>query len=180
MPSGGLYIADQNNNRIRLIDAAGTISTVIGTGTAAYGGDFGPAAQAQLNVPASVALDVAGNLYIADSGNNRIRKISAKTSIVTTIAGNSGESISGDQGPADKAGLYGPYTLALDSQGSLLIADVFHNRVRKVSANAATLPFPPMREGRIAQPLPQTLENDGNAPLNLATPGSHQPVSARP
>ncbi len=168
-PAGGLYIADQNNNRIRLIDPRGTISTVIGTGSAGFGGDSGPAAQAQLNVPASVALDVAGNLYIADSGNNRIRKISSKTGLVTTIAGNSGESISGDLGPADQAELYGPYTLALDNQGSLLIADVFHNRIRKVSANAATLPFPPMRVGRIALPLPQTLENDGNASLNLAS-----------
>ena len=168
-PAGGLYIADQNNNRIRFIDASGTISTVIGTGDAAYGGDNGPAPQAQLNVPASVAIDVAGNLYIADSGNNRVRKISAKTNIVTTIAGNSGESISGDSGPADQAGLYGPYTLALDNQGSLLIADVFHNRIRKVAANAATLQFKPMRVGRIASPLAQTLENDGNAPLTLGT-----------
>ena len=168
-PTGGLYIADQNNNRIRLITPDGFISTVIGTGVGAFSGDNGPANLAALNVPASVALDVAGNLYIADSGNNRIRKISSKTGIVTTIAGNSGESISGDMGPADQAGLYGPYTLALDGQGSLLIADVFHNRIRKVSANAATLPFPPMRVGRLALPLFQTLENDGNAPLNLAT-----------
>ena len=168
-PTGGLYIADQNNNRIRFVDASGTISTVIGTGEPAYGGDNGPAPQAQLNVPASVAIDVAGNVYIADSGNNRVRKISAKTNIVTTIAGNSGESISGDSGPADQAGLYGPYTLALDNQGSLLIADVFHNRIRKVAANAATLTFKPMRVGRIAAPLGQALENDGNAPLTLGT-----------
>ncbi len=173
-PSGGLYIADQNNNRIRFIDLSGIISTVIGTGESTYGGDNGPAAQAQLNVPASVAVDIAGNLYIADSGNNRVRKINAKTGIVTTIAGNSGESISGDSGPADQAGLYGPYTLALDNQGSLLIADVFHNRIRKVAANAATLQFKPMRVGRIASPLAQTLENDGNAPL---TPGTLVPTS---
>jgi sugar lactone lactonase YvrE len=169
IPAGGLYIADQNNQRIRKIDSSGNISTVMGNGVAGYAGDNGPATAAELNVPASVALDVAGNLYVADSGNNRVRKISSKTGLVTTIAGNSGESISGDNGPADQAGLYGPYTLALDSQGSLLIADVFHNRIRKVWANQAILEFPAIRVGRVSSAMPQTLENDGNAPLNPAS-----------
>ena len=169
IPTGGLYIADQNNHRIRRIDGTGTISTVAGTGVAAYSGDGGPAALAELNVPASVALDVAGNLYIADSGNNRVRKIGAHTGLIYTIAGDSGESISGDGGPADTAGLYGPYTLALDDAGALLVADVFHNRIRRIAANAATLFYQPMRAGRISAPMLQALENDGNAPLNFTS-----------
>ena len=165
---GELYIADQNNHAIRKVNAVGMISTVAGTGVAGFSGDLGPASAAQLNVPASVALDVAGNLYIADSGNNRVRKINASTSVITTIAGNADESFSGDNGPADAASLYGPYTLALDAQGNLLIADVFHNRIRRVASNAATLQFPPMRVGRVAPPMTQTLENDGNAPMTVA------------
>jgi sugar lactone lactonase YvrE len=167
--TGQLYIADQNNNRIRAIGTSGVITTVVGTGTEGFSGDAGPASAATLNVPASVAIDAAGNLYVADSGNNRVRKINASTGIITTIAGGTSQAFSGDSGPANQAGLYGPYTLALDSQGSLFIADVFHNRIRKVSANAATLVYQPIRVDRVSTALTQVLENDGNAPLNLAS-----------
>ncbi len=135
----------------------------------AFTGDKGPASQAQLNEPASVALDVAGNLYIADSGNNRIRKVSAKDATIATIAGIDGESFSGDGGPADQAGLYGPYTLALDGADNLFVADVFHNRIRRIAANAASLKFPAIRVGRVSAPLTQTVENDGNAPLHFSS-----------
>ena len=124
-PTGELYIADQNNHRIRMVALSGLIQTVAGTGSEGFKGDMGPATQAQLNEPASVALDVAGNLYIADSGNNRIRKISAKDQTIATIAGFEGESFSGDGGPADQAGLYGPYTLALDGADNLLSRTCF-------------------------------------------------------
>ena len=172
--AGELYIADQNNNRIRKVSTTGIISTIAGNGIPGFTGDAGPANVAELNVPASVAIDVAGNLYIADSGNNRVRKISAQTGQINTIAGNGGQSFAGDGGPADQSGLYGPYTLALDGQGSLYIADVFHNRVRKDTANAGTLLFAPMRVGRVSAPLTQTIENDGNAPL---TPSSILTIS---
>ena len=162
---GDLYIADQNNNRIRMVSPAGIITTVAGNGISGFSGDAGPATLAELNVPASVAIDVAGNIYVADSGNNRVRKISAQTGNIDTIAGNGGQSFAGDNGPADQSGLYGPYTLALDGQGSLFIADVFHNRIRKVAANSGTLLFPPQRVGRVSTALTQTIENDGNAPL---------------
>ncbi len=171
-PTGELYIADQNNHRIRMVSVGGIITTIAGTGNVGFTGDLGPAAQAQLNEPASVALDVAGNLYIADSGNNRIRKISAKDSTITTIAGIDGESFSGDNGPADQAGLYGPYTLALDGTDSLFIADVFHNRVRKITVNTATLKFPAIRVNRVSAPRSQVVENDGNAPLNFTSIGA--------
>lgn len=167
VPTGGYYIADQGNARVRLVSASGQISTVAG-GVLGFSGDLGPASQAQLDAPASVALDVAGNVYIADSGNNRVRRINALTGVITTVAGTNSESISGDGGPANEAGLYGPYAIAIDTQGNLLIADVFHNRIRKVSANAAILNFPTMRVNRVSAPLTQVLENDGNAPFNIA------------
>jgi hypothetical protein len=166
---GVLYIADQGNNRIRMVDATGSISTVAGTGNGSFSGDTGPASQATLDAPANVAIDVAGNLYIADSGNNRIRKVSYAGGIISTIAGLNSQSLSGDGGPATSAGLYGPYTLALDGLGNLYIADVFHNRIRKVIANTAVLDFQPMRIGRVAASQPQTLENDGNATLNVSS-----------
>jgi len=166
-PTGQLYIADQNNQRIRMVDNSGIVTTVAGTGISGFSGDGGPAAAALLNVPASVAVDVAGNLYVADSGNNRVRKISAQTRMIVTVAGSNSQSFNGDSGPANLAGLYGPYTLALDGQGNLFIADVFHNRIRKVSSNAAALDFQPMRVNRVSAPMSQTLEDDGNAPLSL-------------
>lgn len=167
--AGEIYIADQGNNRIRKVDTSGIICTIIGGDSFGLSGDGGQASAALLNVPASVAIDVAGNLYVADSGNNRVRKVHAKTGIINTIAGNLTESMSGDDGPADQAGLYGPYTLALDGQANLFIADVFHNRIRKISSNASTLAYDPLRAGRVSPPLLQTLENDGNLPLNISS-----------
>ena len=167
VPGGGFYIADQNNNRIRFVDASGNISTVVGTGAGGYAGDNGPANLAQLNVPASVLLDVAGNLYVADSGNNIVRRVNSQTGIINTVAGDGDESISGDGGPANQAGVYGPYAFALDTKGNIFIADVFHNRIREVAANAAILQYPTMRVNRVSAPLTQTLENDGNAPLDV-------------
>ena len=176
--TGVMVIADQANNAIRQVNAAGVISTVAGNGSAGISGDSEPAIDAQLNIPSSVAIDVAGNLYIADTGNNRVRKVNASTGIITTIAGSNSESISGDGGPANVAGIYGPYGLAIDGQGSLYIADTFHNRIRKVAANGASLVYPAIRSGRTSTPMPQTLENDGNATMNISsvTPVSNSAV----
>ena len=168
-PSGKLYIADQNNHRIRVVDTSGIITTLVGNGVLDYTGDGGPAANATLNSPAGIAVDVAGNVYIADSGNNVIRKINAVTGIISTIAGDNDESISGDNGPATKAGMYSPFSLVITDQGSLLIADTLHSRVREVYSNLATLTYKAIRVGRVSAPLSQTLENDGNAPLNIAS-----------
>ena len=167
-PSGMIYIADQGNNRIRSVDTAGIIRTIVGTGAAGYSGDGGAASAAQLNVPANVAIDVGSNLYISDSGNNVIRKVNPTTQVINTVAGNSTESISGDNGPATQAGLYGPYTLALDGVGNLYIADVFHNRIREITTSSATLEYQPIRVNRTSTPQSQTFENDGNATLNIS------------
>ena len=128
--AGNLYIADTNNHRIRKVDAAGTITTVAGTGERGYSGDGSLATEAQLNLPVGMALDGASNLYIADFSNNRIRKVDAAGTI-TTIAGTGDV---GDGGPAIEAWLIGPYGLAADSAGNLYIADEQDNRVRKVDS----------------------------------------------
>ena len=131
--AGNLYIADGYNHRIRKVDAAGTITTVAGTGTAGYGGDAGPATAAQLKSPYGVAVDSSGNLYIADTSNNRIRKVDAAGTI-TTVAGTGGGGFGGDGGEATMARISFPNRVALDGAGNLYIADTYNNRIRKVDA----------------------------------------------
>ena len=139
--AGNLYIADTGNNRIRKVDASGTITTAAGTGPHGFSGDGGPATSAQLFEPHGVALDGAGNLYIADTGNNRIRKVDASGTI-TTAAGTGPHGFSGDDGPATSAQLNLPAGVALDGVGNLYIADTDNNRIRKVTASAQTLAVP--------------------------------------
>jgi uncharacterized protein (TIGR03437 family) len=133
--AGNVYIADTVNNRIRKV-ANGVISTVAGNGTLGYSGDDGPATSAQLSWPEGVAVDSAGNLYVADQNNNRIRKVS--NGVITTVAGNGMPGYSGDNGPATSAQLYGPVGVAVDSAGNLYIADQPNNRIRKVSNGVIT------------------------------------------
>src|ERR1700680_3585898 len=114
-----------------LTAAAQNISTYAGNGIAQFSGDGGPAASASLYDPTGVALDAAGNLYIADLVNNRVRKVSA--GIITTVAGNRNQGFSGDGGPATSASLFYPSAVAVDAAGNLYIADKYNNRIRKVS-----------------------------------------------
>ncbi|MXY43334.1 MAG: hypothetical protein F4Y50_04645 [Dehalococcoidia bacterium] len=102
---GSLYIADGANNRIRKVAPDGTITTVAGTGRGKFSGDGGPAHEANLSMPYSIALDRAGSLYVVDTGNRRVRKIDATNGIITTIAGNGSYGFSGDGGPATDAPL---------------------------------------------------------------------------
>jgi large repetitive protein len=164
---GSLYIADLSNNRIRKVNPAGTISTVVGTGVRGYDGDLGLATKAELNVPAGVAMDVAGNLYVADSGNSLVRKVGAVTGIIQTIAGTTSPTPSGDGGPANNALLDGPYALFLDGPENLYIADMFHQTIREVSSDLTAFTYPVMRVGGVSAPQPQTFENDGNLALNF-------------
>jgi sugar lactone lactonase YvrE len=135
-PDGSLYIADSQNQRIRRVDRNGIISTVAGTGERGFAGDGGPASSAELWNPQGVAVDAAGNLYIADEGNDRVRRVDAATGIITTVAGR-GRSTSaselGDGGPATQAALLSPTSVAVTSNGALYIADSGHNRVRYVN-----------------------------------------------
>jgi large repetitive protein len=166
--NGEVYIADSTNHCIRHVALDGTITTFSGNGTAGFAGDGGPASAATLDSPSATAIDPAGNIYIADSGNNRIRKVNAADGTIATIAGNNTETFSGDGGPSTGAGLYGPYALTIDSAGDLYLTDVFHFRIRVIRSNTAILTFPTMRVQRISATENQELENDGNAPLNLS------------
>jgi uncharacterized protein (TIGR03437 family) len=133
--AGNIYIADTSNFRIRKV-SNGVITTVAGNGTQGFSGDNGPATSAQLYDPCGVALDSAGNLYIADGNSNRIRKVS--NGITTTVAGSGVAGFSGDNGPATSAKLAGAWAVALDSAGNLYIADGNNNRIRKVSDGVIT------------------------------------------
>ena len=132
--AGNLYIADTGNHRVRKIDRGGIISTIAGNGAAGFSGDGGPATSAALNYPSGLATDLAGNLYIVDGGNQRIRKVSPN-GIITTVAGNGVAGFSGDGGPATSASLhFNRYTgnCAVDNAGNLYIPDTDNGRVRKV------------------------------------------------
>ncbi len=134
-PENNIYIADNGNNRIRKIDAVTNIITTIGgTGVSGFSGDGGLATTAQFNISFSgIECDAAGNIYIADWGNNCVRVINKTTNIVTRVAGTGADSYSGDGGPALQATFQGPQGLAFDPQGNLYIADENDNRIRKVT-----------------------------------------------
>lgn len=134
-PAGDIYIADTLNNRVRIV-SYGKITTVAGMGLAGYNGDNIAAASAQLNRPKGVAVDPVGNLYICDTSNQRVRKISG--GLITTVAGNGTAGFSGDNGPAANAQLYNPYGIALDGSGNLYVTDSGNNRVRKISNGIIT------------------------------------------
>jgi len=130
---GNLYIATgTHDNRIRKVTPDGIIHTVAGNGIRGFGGDGGPATAAALNYPQDVIVDTQGNLYIADSYNHRIRKVTPD-GIIHTVAGNGSAGFSGDGGPATAAALNGPVGLAADAQGNLYIADANNRRIRKVT-----------------------------------------------
>jgi hypothetical protein len=127
--AGGLYIASPTHNRIYQVDSFGHVYLAAGTGSPGYSGDGGPATSAQLNRPSAVAVDRAGNLYISDTFNYRIRKVTP-AGIISTIAGNGKQGHGGDNGPAMEAQLINPYGLAVDSAGNLFVT-VGH-QVRKI------------------------------------------------
>jgi sugar lactone lactonase YvrE len=131
--AGNVYFADSGNNRIRKVSPNGAISTFAGAGFSGFGGDGGKAIDALLNYPTGLALDISGNLYVADSKNNRIRRISAE-GIIGSVAGNGAQGNDGDGKKAVTALLNYPAGVAVDASGNFYISDSGNNRVRKVSA----------------------------------------------
>jgi len=132
--AGNVYLADTGNCVIRKVNTKGIISTVVGNGAAAYFGDGGPAMLASLRYPTDVALDAAGNLYIADYFNGRVRKVSTYQ-FISTVAGNGEQAYSGDNMPATAASLHGPVRVALDSAGNLYVETDGDGRIRQVNSH---------------------------------------------
>jgi sugar lactone lactonase YvrE len=177
--SGNLYVADTGNNCIRKVTPGsngisnGTISTIAGTSvplvgcTAGYSGDNGPATSAKLNAPLAVALDSSGNLYIADTGNNVVRKLVLSTGVITTVAGNGTQCQTlgncGDGGPATSATFNVPAGIAVDSSGNLYIADQADFVVREVSGGNITTVAGSYVAGGGCQTLITTCANGGPA-----------------
>src|ERR1700691_145596 len=137
--SGNLYIADQNNWVIRRI-SGGIITTVAGTGKPGYSGDNGQATKAMLGGPQGVAVDASGNLYIADTGNQRIRYVNVSGAI-TTIAGTGVNGFSGDGGAATAATFSTPVEVAVDASGNVYVADLYNNRIRRFVPGGAIATF---------------------------------------
>ncbi|TAK62615.1 MAG: hypothetical protein EPO22_07345, partial [Dehalococcoidia bacterium] len=132
--SGRVYIADQFHQRVRRVDpATGIITTVAGTGVAGYSGDGGPATAAKLNYPVGLAIDGAGNVYIADKNNHVVREVRASDGAIVTVAGNGTSAYGGDGGPATSASLISPSGLAVSPTGDLYVADQGASVVRLVS-----------------------------------------------
>ena len=131
--AGNLYIADTSNQRIRKVSAAGTVSTFAGNGNTGASGDGGPAASATFLGPGAVAVDNAGDVFIADTSNDRIRKVNTAGIISEEAAGAVLPGFAGDGGPAIGAGLFLPFGVAVDSAGNVYIADVADYRIRKVN-----------------------------------------------
>lgn len=171
--SGNLFIVDQGAFRIRRVDTAGIITTYAGTGAQGFSGDGGPATSAEFNNPTADAVDTAGNLYVTDQFNFRIRKIDASTRIITTVAGNGTNTFAGDGGPAISASLGYPGEIVLDSIGNLFIVDDSNNRIREVSggiittiAGTGTAGYTgdggPALQAEMNNPFPITLDQKGN------------------
>jgi uncharacterized protein (TIGR03437 family) len=131
--AGNLYFTESRANRVRRIAADRTLSTVAGNGQAGYSGDGGPATAAQLNRPTRVAFDTAGNIYISDMGNARVRRV-RPDGVIETFAGTGSRRFYGDGGPGRGALLNTPFGVALDGAGNLYITDSMNNRVRRLSA----------------------------------------------
>ncbi|WP_397385046.1 hypothetical protein [Prosthecobacter sp.] len=131
-PDGFLYICDMDNARVRRVGPDGAIETYAGNGVRGRKGDGGPADKASLNMPYELAWDKAGNLFIVELANNAVRRVDAKTRIITTIAGTGKPGFSGDGGPATQAQFNAPHSLAFDPAGDLYVCDILNHRVRKI------------------------------------------------
>jgi hypothetical protein len=189
--SGNLYIVD--SNRIRKVSTdTGVITRVAGNESYGYSGDSGPATSASLNNPGAVVVDGSGNLYIADSGNRRIRKVSAETGVIITVAGNDTYGFSGEGGPAARASLNDPAGIAVDHRGNLYIADRGNNRIRKVSAETGVIitvggngsygfrgDNGPATGARLANPSGVAVESSGNFYIVDSSNGRIRKVDGR-
>ena len=138
-PDGALYICDCDNQRVRKVEPDGTISTVAGNGTRGYSGDGGPAREAALNEPYEVRFDKMGNVFFVERLSAVVRRVEAKTGVISTVAGTGLPGFSGDGGPAVMAQLNEPHSIGFDRAGDLYICDIKNHRVRKVDMKTGTI-----------------------------------------
>jgi len=172
---GNLFVSDTQNNRIRRIDAVTQIiTTVAGNGTAGFSGDGGAATSAMLNNPDRISINAAGNFFISDTNNERIRRVDGTTGIITTFAGNGSFGFAGDGGPAVSASFSAPTGVVVTSQGNMYVGDLFNNRIRLVLLNP-NVTVSSSTAGFANQPinasstLPVTVTNSGDAPLTISS-----------
>jgi trimeric autotransporter adhesin len=164
-----VYIADTGNNVVRTIDPiTNTITTVAGTGAEGFSGDRGTAVNAELSSPAAIATDSADNLYIADAGNARVRKLDSQTGTLETLAGSALVGNGGDSGPADAAALTTPTGVAVDSLGEVFLSDPGNDTVRRISFATPTLEFGTETVGAMTAAQTDSLSNTGNQALAIA------------
>lgn len=140
-PDGALYVCDTDNHVMRRIDKAGVITTVAGTpGKKGFAGDGGPATAALMNEPYEVRFDAAGNMLVVERLNHCVRKIDAKTGVISTIAGTGGKvGFGGDGGPATAALMSQPHSIGLDPAGDLYVCDIVNHRIRKVDMKTGVI-----------------------------------------
>ncbi len=173
-PGGAIYITEVSNHRVRKLDLkTGELTTVAGTGRKGYSGDGGPATEADLNEPYEVRFDQAGNMYFVEMQNAVVRRVDAKTGIITTIAGTGKPGYGGDGGPATKAQFRQPHSIALDGRGGMYIADIANHRIRRVDLNTGKVDtiagtgerkLPTSGKAALGQPIlgPRALTIDGD------------------
>jgi sugar lactone lactonase YvrE len=139
-PDGALYFCDLDNQRIRRLDLKTRVtSDVAGNGQRGYAGDGGPATAGSLNMPHEIAFDARGRMYIAERDNNVVRKVESRTGTLSTLAGTGVAGFSGDEGPASKAQLRQPHSIAIAADGNLLICDVGNHRIRRVDLSTGII-----------------------------------------
>lgn len=173
--AGNIFIADTYSEAIRKVNTSGIISTIAGTGTQGYGGDGAAATGAKLNLPTGVAVDASGNIYIADAGNQRIRKVNVSGTI-STFAGTGTTGYSGDGGPATSAKLASPNGVGVDASGNVYIADEGNNRIRKISiltgineigANSSVSIYPVPNSGKFTISFQSSVLNIGKEHIEI-------------
>jgi len=184
-PDGNLWFCEYGGQRIRTIARDGTIRTVAGNGSTGYSGDGGPALAAALNLPHEIRFDRAGHLYFVDMMNHAVRRVDAKTQVITTVVGNGKPGYTGDGGPAAAAQLNQPHSLQFDPSGDLYICDIRNNVIRKVTMKTGLISTfggtgkpgdTPDNSPIAGTPLrePRTLDFDAQGNLWIATRGGNQ------
>lgn len=138
-PDGALFICDVDNQRIRRVTPEGTISTFAGNGSRGHDGDGGPAKDAALNEPYEMAWDAGGNLFFVERLNHLVRRVDAKSGLISTVAGNGRPGLVGDGGPASQSQFNQPHSLAFDATGDLYICDVLNHRIRKIAMQTGVI-----------------------------------------